>query len=387
MIKKSFLFILLLTSFSLHVSAQGIGQGTRIDLTSKLGLNNGTTGQFAQLFIPDYYQAPTDGKFDLVFHLHSASWATEDQVYKANANAILFNIHLGGFSSSYQNYFVNQSYFQNILDTIIAILDRNEIISNPQIKHLIVTSFSAGYVGVREILKNSAYYNKINILTLADGLHCNSDSATREIQMQDFLRFAKDARDKLKIMFITHSSILTSGYDNTTQTANYLISGIGSLRAAYSGVDEIGTQYSRCDTGNFHLKGYYGDTANDHLKHLYAMNIMLESTLDILYNQTTGSKDAEPSNYNFTLEQNYPNPFNPSTKISWQSPVSSRQSLKVYDVLGNEVATLVDEYKPAGNYEVEFKSSVGSRQLASGLYFYSLKSGEFSETRKMILTK
>ncbi len=387
MAKFLFLFILLLASCSLYVSAQGVGQGTRIDLTSQLGLNNGITGQFAQLFIPNYYQTPSDGKFDLVFHLHSASWTAEDQVYKANANAILFNIHLGGFSSSYQNYFVNQSYFQNILDTVIAILNRNGIISNPQIKHLIVTSFSAGYGGVREILKNSAYYNKINILTLADGLHCNSDSATREIQMQDFLRFAKDARDKLKIMFITHSSILTSGYDNTTQTANYLISGIGSLRAAYSGVDEIGTQYSRCDTGNFHLKGYYGDTANDHLKHLYAMNIMLEGALDILYNQTTGLNEVDLNNYNFTLEQNYPNPFNPNTKISWQTPVSSFITLKVYDVLGNEVATLVDEYKPAGKYEVELNPSSSIKNLSSGIYFYRIQAGSFAQTKKMMVLK
>jgi hypothetical protein len=394
MIKKSLLSILILASFVRHVSAQGVGQGTRIDLTSKLGLNSGTTGQFAQLFIPDYYQAPINGKFDLVFHLHSASWAAEDEVYKANANVILFNIHLGGFSSSYQNYFAYQTYFQNILDSVTAIVNRNGIISNPQIEHLIITSFSAGYGGVREILKNSSYYNKINVLTLADGLHCNSDSATRIIQMQDFLRFAKDARDKLKVMYLTHSSILTSGYDNTTQTANYLINGIGSLRAVYSAIDEIGTQYSRCDTGNFHLKGYYGDTANDHLKHLYAMNIMLRSALDILYNQSTGFKDGEPDDYNFNLKQNYPNPFNPSTKISWQSPVSSRQILKVFNVLGSEIATLVDEYKPAGKYEIDFKSSVGSRQLPSGVYFYRLQvypaqsgSDELSVTRKMILTK
>ncbi|MBK7499710.1 MAG: hypothetical protein IPI19_11545 [Ignavibacteriales bacterium] len=55
------------------------------------------------------------------------------------------------------------------------------------------------------------------------------------------------------------------------------------------------------------------------------------------------------------LYQNYPNPFNPSTKISWHSPVGSHQTLKVFDVLGNEIATLVDEYKSAGRYEVEFK--------------------------------
>ena len=59
----------------------------------------------------------------------------------------------------------------------------------------------------------------------------------------------------------------------------------------------------------------------------------------------------------FLLQQNYPNPFNPSTKISWQSPVGSWQTLKVYDILGNEVATLVNEYRNAGNYEIDFQSS------------------------------
>jgi photosystem II stability/assembly factor-like uncharacterized protein len=90
----------------------------------------------------------------------------------------------------------------------------------------------------------------------------------------------------------------------------------------------------------------------------------------------------------FSLYQNYPNPFNPSTKISWQSPVGSWQTLKIYDVLGNEVATLVDEYKPAGKYEVEFNSYSGEGwNLASGIYFYQLKTRSFIETKKMILFK
>jgi predicted GH43/DUF377 family glycosyl hydrolase len=90
----------------------------------------------------------------------------------------------------------------------------------------------------------------------------------------------------------------------------------------------------------------------------------------------------------FSLEQNFPNPFNPSTKISWQSPVGSHQTLKVFDVLGNEIATLVDEYKPAGRYEVEFNSHSGKvRNLSSGVYFYRLQVGSFIETKKLLLLK
>jgi len=85
----------------------------------------------------------------------------------------------------------------------------------------------------------------------------------------------------------------------------------------------------------------------------------------------------------FVLYQNYPNPFNPSTKISWQSPVGSWQTLKIYDVLGKEVVTLVDEYRPAGKYKVEFNGT----GLTSGVYFYQLRAGEFISTRKFVLLK
>ena len=85
----------------------------------------------------------------------------------------------------------------------------------------------------------------------------------------------------------------------------------------------------------------------------------------------------------FSLEQNFPNPFNPSTKISWQSPVNSHQTLKIYDVLGNEVAILVNEYRTAGKYEAEFNAS----NLSSGIYYYKITAGEFVQTRKMIILK
>jgi hypothetical protein len=89
----------------------------------------------------------------------------------------------------------------------------------------------------------------------------------------------------------------------------------------------------------------------------------------------------------YALYQNYPNPFNPSTVISYQIPVSSNVTLKIYDVLGNEVITLVDDFKPAGKYEVEFNPASSSKNPASGIYFYQLKAGDFSETKQMLFLK
>jgi hypothetical protein len=92
----------------------------------------------------------------------------------------------------------------------------------------------------------------------------------------------------------------------------------------------------------------------------------------------------EPVLENYVLFQNFPNPFNPSTKISWQSPVSSWQTLRVFDVLGNEIATLVDEYRSAGKYDYNFNS----KNYSSGIYFCRLQIGkEFSDSKKMIILK
>lgn len=87
--------------------------------------------------------------------------------------------------------------------------------------------------------------------------------------------------------------------------------------------------------------------------------------------------------HNFSLSQNYPNPLNPTTIIRYT--VGSKQfvTLKVYDVLGNDVATLVNEEKPAGDYSIEFNGS----RLSSGVYFYLLRAGSFIDTKKMILLK
>ncbi|MCX6169635.1 MAG: T9SS type A sorting domain-containing protein [Ignavibacteriales bacterium] len=88
---------------------------------------------------------------------------------------------------------------------------------------------------------------------------------------------------------------------------------------------------------------------------------------------------------NFVLYQNYPNPFNPSTVISYQLSAFSHVQLKVYDMLGREVALLVDKEQEPGNYNSQF--SIRHFQLPSGVYFYQLKAGNFIQTKKMILLK
>lgn len=97
----------------------------------------------------------------------------------------------------------------------------------------------------------------------------------------------------------------------------------------------------------------------------------------------TGVGRGSVSPYSFHLEQNYPNPFNPVTTIQFKIPFSTQVSLKVYDILGREVATLIQQELNAGNHQVEWDSSL----VSSGVYFYRLTTGNFADAKKMMVTK
>jgi plastocyanin len=103
----------------------------------------------------------------------------------------------------------------------------------------------------------------------------------------------------------------------------------------------------------------------------------------IIVQEPVGVSDDELIAEKFELNQNYPNPFNPSTRISYAIPGASFVNLKVYDIIGNEIAVLVNEEKQAGTYQIDFDAT----ELTGGVYFYQLLTGSFVETKKMILMK
>jgi hypothetical protein len=108
--------------------------------------------------------------------------------------------------------------------------------------------------------------------------------------------------------------------------------------------------------------------------------------IELVFEQLTSVPDEQEENIipdNFELSQNYPNPFNPSTTIRYSVPSRSTVVLKIYDILGGEVSTLVNEDKDVGIYSVNFNTS----QLASGIYLFRIQAGTFVETKKMILIK
>lgn len=122
--------------------------------------------------------------------------------------------------------------------------------------------------------------------------------------------------------------------------------------------------------------GFGAEYAEIQLEHF--SNVVIgykNSVTDIAVN------DLTPTEYN--LAQNYPNPFNPSTTIKYSLPENGFTTLKIYNTIGKEIATLVESNKEAGNYSVEFIAN----NIPSGIYFYTLKSGSFTNTKKMIILK
>jgi len=138
------------------------------------------------------------------------------------------------------------------------------------------------------------------------------------------------------------------------------------------------TNFTNYDSASIDLKIFLLDSYNNNTE------VYLEPALGIgKYGTITDVTENNPVNYSNILN-NFPNPFNPSTTIRYEIAAQSSITLKVYDILGKEITTLVAENKQPGSYEVQFTMDSG---LASGVYFYQLKAGDYIQTKKMIYLK
>jgi len=157
---------------------------------------------------------------------------------------------------------------------------------------------------------------------------------------------------------------------DTTITTNAIFSASSSITA--------GPNFTITSTGNVTF-----GTPNIYLRGEFVIESGGQFTVinDVVPGIETPDDAALPTE--FALNQNYPNPFNPVTTIKYQISEISFVTLKVYDVLGNEIITLLSEEKSVGNYEFEFDAT----GLPSGIYFYRLQAGSFVETKKMVLLR
>ncbi len=167
--------------------------------------------------------------------------------------------------------------------------------------------------------------------------------------------------------------------------ADSVLIGVGSLKSEQQVIDftefVVDIKYTTSDTPDIAVIEFTIDSSlidnQLHKGSMWIVDFLRFDTLSAIIN------DLEEWTKTFYLFQNYPNPFNPSTRIKYEIPERRFVTLKVYDVLGIEIASLIKKEKVGGSYEVDFNGS----ELPSGIYFYQLKVGSFIETKKMILMK
>ena len=217
-------------------------------------------------------------------------------------------------------------------------------------------------------------YDANNTTLWSPGTFEKLEYAVNDVTAPEIISASLLDSEKLEILF--SESVDTSSALNIS---NYSITnGISVL----SGV--VSTNRNKVTlTTTSHTTGKEYTITVSNVKDLAGNLISSQNNLINYSDSSENNEDDDVIPLEFSLLQNYPNPFNPTTKIIWQSPVAAHHSLKVYDILGNEVATLVDEFKPAGIYEVNFEAL----NLASGIYIYRLTSDNFSETKKMMLLR
>jgi len=231
-----------------------------------------------EVFVPDYLPAGL-AEVDVLVHLHGAPSVTERELVAARLNAILITIHYGGLSGAYEKPFSNPALFRTILDEALAALkQRQRIAAGATWQHVCVSSFSAGFGGVRALLKVPEYFERIDALYLADTLYAGyvQENGKRRVDpanMTDFRRFATEAAAGRKTMFITHSYLEPGSYAGTHETADDLIDFVGAHRQT---VDEPGPAgmhiISRVEKAGFSVRGCEGKTGEDHMAHLRHMS-------------------------------------------------------------------------------------------------------------------
>jgi hypothetical protein len=202
---------------------------------------------------------PKTGPVDVLVHLHGTPAIAERELLRAKKTVALVAVHIGERSSTYGQAFQHPDTLQGLLDAARARLGA----VTPG--KLFLSSFSAGYGGIRRVLQSGRY--RVAWLHLADSLHADFDAQKKPLaeQMAPFVAFARSG----KPMWVAHSSVPTFGYASTTQTADALLEALGAKREPATGVNARGMALrSRADAGELHVRGYSGATGAHHMQHL-----------------------------------------------------------------------------------------------------------------------
>ena len=231
------------------------------------------------LYVPPRFDAARP--FPLLVHFHGAPWLIEHHVHGRWPAAALVTVQIGSGSRVYAEAFADPARFRALLEEVSTKV--TELAGQPARRGSIaLSSFSAGYGAVRAILGHAEHAAIINTVILADSLHASyrgdpsaprtADLPVDETSLEPFLRFAEDATAGRKRLWVSHSEVYPGTYASTTETADALLRRVQVprrplLRAGPGGMQQL----SEMRRGGLYIAGFAGNSAPDHMDHLYAL--------------------------------------------------------------------------------------------------------------------
>ncbi len=221
----------------------------------------------------------------LIVHFHGAPWLIEHHIHSGLPGSALVSLQIGAGSRVYADAFSGPEAFGTLLAEAAAQLSA---LTGRAVTWDAVTlsSFSAGYGAVRTILGQPAHYSRVDAVLLADSLHASyvgeasaraTDLPVDESMLEPFVRFAGEAVGRRKWMRVTHSEVFPGTFASTTETTDVLLRRLGLSRRRVLRDGPLGMQQlSEAGRGNFHVAGFAGNSAPDHMDHLYALGRWLD---------------------------------------------------------------------------------------------------------------
>jgi len=242
----------------------------------------------ARLFLPQGAQPDASGSFDLTLHLHGAPAVVETNFLTARCPGVLANVTLQGLSAAYEERFKDSNVFWRILRETATTL-QDPTAPPPRVRHVLVSSFSAGFGGVRQLLENPDIFARIDAVIMADSIYAGfaGNPVERKVNpdhMRGFLQFARAAADGRKRFLVSHTQLHTPTYASTRETADYLIAQLGGTREAMTESWPGNLRLlSRFQKGQCLILGFDGDTGQHHMEHLRQIRLFYQRQSDTLH--------------------------------------------------------------------------------------------------------
>lgn len=214
-------------------------------------------------------------------HLHGAPGTVETNFAGFGAPGVLINVTLPGLSKVYADHFAEPHVLRELLRDTEAALRRESAAQAWTLGRLTVSSFSAGFGGVRQLLREPVAFERIAVLVMADSIYCGyaGEVAEKRVDpqlMEGFLRFAQLAAEGRRRLLITHTEQVPEGYASTTATADYLIAELAGKRVAEEKAwSPALRQRSRFSRGGVEIIGFEGARPEDHMQHLRSIGLFL----------------------------------------------------------------------------------------------------------------